>query len=84
MGITTVPGRWKTVLLNDGFRMPFRAHLKTIELDPEGVVRPLLKEVVELMGSGVCPEVPVGRKGCEECRLIGEIGGGSVMKVDKS
>ncbi len=35
------------VLMDDGFVMPFRAHLKEIGLDSEGVVLPLLKMVRE-------------------------------------
>jgi len=35
----------ETVLVDDGFVMPFKAYLKDIELNAEGIVRPLLKEV---------------------------------------
>jgi hypothetical protein len=36
---------FETVLQDDGFVMPFKAHLKRIKLDPEGTVLPLFKEV---------------------------------------
>ena len=61
-----------TVVRQDGFVMPLKAQLKKIELDPEGVVRPLLVEVRGLVDSGV---VPVGKVGCEDCRRMGEVVG---------
>ena len=36
---------FETVLQEDGFSMPFRAHLKKVKLASEGVVLPLLKVV---------------------------------------
>ena len=60
------------VLLEDGFVMPFKAHLKDIGLDVEGVVKPLLKEVRRYADSEVVPE---GRVGCGECEKVGEIVG---------
>ena len=41
-----------------------------IELDPDGIVRPLLKVVREMVDRDV---VPVGRAGCEDCRQMGEV-----------
>ncbi len=52
--------------------MPFKAHLKKLELDAEGVVRPLLKEVRGLVDRGVVPHLRVG---CEDCRRMGEVVG---------
>ncbi len=63
---------FETVIRQDGFAMPFVAHLKGIELDPEGVVRPLLQVVRDMVDSGV---VPVGRPGCEDCRRMGDVVG---------
>ena len=63
---------FETVLLEDGFVMPFKAHLKRIELDAEGVVRPLLKKVREL---GELKEAPKGRVGCGDCEKLGGVVG---------
>ena len=59
-----------TMMQNDGFVMPFKAYLKRIELEPEGVVNPLLRKVREMVGRGVVPE---GREGCEDCERTGEV-----------
>ncbi len=40
--------------------MPFKAHLKKIELDAEGVVRPLLKEVRRYADMEQAPGVGMG------------------------
>ena len=50
--------------------MPFKAYLKKIELDAEGVVKPLLGVVRGLVDRGV---VPKGNSNCEDCRRLGEI-----------
>ena len=63
---------FEAVVRQDGFVMPFVAHLKAIELDPEGIVRPLLQKVREMVDSWVVPE---GRAGCEDCRQLGEVVG---------
>ena len=59
-----------TVIQDDGFVMPFKAHLKKIELDPEGIVMPLLRQVREMVDKGVVPD---GRDGCEDCKRMGEV-----------
>ncbi|MBA7476593.1 hypothetical protein ES707_11981 [subsurface metagenome] len=41
-----------------------------IDLDVNGVVRPLLGTVREMVDREV---VPVGRVGCEDCRRMGEL-----------
>jgi hypothetical protein len=63
---------FEAVVRQDGFVMPFVAHLKMIELDSEGVVRPLLGMVREMVDRNV---VPVGREGCEDCRRAGDVMG---------
>ena len=63
---------FETVIQDDGFVMPFVAHLKKIELDAEGIVRPLLKKVRDMVDRDVVPE---GRVGCEDCRRMGEVVG---------
>ncbi len=65
-------GNLFTVLREDGFVMPFRAHLKRIELDAEGVVRPLMKEVRRY---GDMEEAPGGRDGCGDCGVLGKVVG---------
>ena len=61
-----------TVVREDGFVMPFKAHLKEIELGAGGIVSPLLKVVREMADRDV---VPVGREGCADCRQLGGGGG---------
>ena len=63
---------FETVVRQDGFVMPFVAHLKGIELDPEGIVRPLLGMVREMVDRDVVPD---GRVGCQDCRRIGDVVG---------
>ena len=61
-----------TVIQDDGFVMPFKAYLKKIELDAEGIVRPLLKEVREMVDRNV---VPKGNGDCQDCGRLGEVVG---------
>ena len=63
---------FETVIQKDGFLMPFKAHLKKIELDPEGVVLPLLKEVRRYNGM---VEAPESREGCGDCEILGQVMG---------
>ena len=60
------------VLIDSGFNMGFEAHLKSIKLDPVGVVLPLLAEVRKLNDMEVPPS---GAKGCRECDKLGEVAG---------
>jgi len=62
--------RFDSLLLERGFNMNFKAHLLKLDLDAEGVVKPLLKKVREL---GDREDVPEGRRGCEDCGKLGEI-----------
>jgi hypothetical protein len=57
-------------LIDDGFTMPFQAHLLEVDLDPSGVVLPLLRRVRELGDRQVVPE---GREGCGECGRVREV-----------
>jgi len=59
-----------TVLQQDGFVMPFKAHLKNIELELEGIVRPLLREVRRY---AAMEEAPAGRDGCKDCEIVGKL-----------
>ena len=61
-----------TVLLDEGFQMPFKAYLMELELDPEKTVYPLLKKVRELGNMKVAPK---GKKGCGDCGKLGELMG---------
>ena len=57
---------------DDSFMMGFKAHSLNVELDAEGVVRPLLKQVREMVDRDV---VPAGRGGCEDGRRVEEVVG---------
>jgi len=46
--------------------------LKQIELDPEGMVLPLLGEVRRY---GEMEEAPRGRNGCGDCEILGRVVG---------
>jgi len=59
-------------LLEEGFKMPFRAHLLRLELDAEGVVLPLLERVREIAD---LEEVPRGRVGCGDCGKLEDVVG---------
>ena len=62
--------RLDSLLLDQGFRMNFKAHLLEIGLDAEGVVVPLLMQARELGDRKIAPK---GRDGCEDCMKMGEI-----------
>ena len=64
--------KFDAVLQDDGFVMPFKAHLKKIQLDPGGIVLPLLKEVSKLVGR---KKAPGGRGGCRDCEILGKVVG---------
>ena len=55
------------VLEVDGFQLGFSAHCEQLQLEPVGVVLPLLRQVREL---GQLGSVPKGEEGCGECRLV--------------
>ena len=60
------------LLKDNGFNMPFTAHIMELELDPVGVVKPLLKEVRRI---GDMEEIPEGGSECKDCRLVEELVG---------
>lgn len=57
-------------ILDDGFKMPFKAHLLPIKLEPEATVLPLLAEVRKLADMKSAPE---GLDGCKECKKLNDI-----------
>ena len=61
------PEKLDEVLLEDGFYMPFMAHIKKVELKEEEIVEPLLEEVREI---GEMKKAPESREGCEDCRRV--------------
>lgn len=60
---------FETVIQEDGFIMPFKAHLKRMKLDPGRIVLPLLKDVRKLVGR---KKAPGGRDGCRDCEILGK------------
>ena len=60
----------KSLVIDDGFTMPFQAHLLEVGLDPQRVVLPLLRQVREIGDRQVVPE---GRDRCEECGRVREV-----------
>jgi hypothetical protein len=63
---------FETVMQNDGFVMPFKAHLKKIGLGPEAVVLPLLAEVRRYVDM---VDAPRSREGCGDCEILEQIAG---------
>ncbi len=57
---------------DDSFLMGFKAHSLDVDLDPEGIVRPLMQEVREMVDRGVVPE---GNDDCQDCRRMREVVG---------
>jgi hypothetical protein len=57
-------------LLDDGFNIPFSAHLLPLELNPKEVVLPLLKEVRKLADMKTPPK---GTDDCENCQKLNDI-----------
>ena len=58
------------VLLEDGFLMPFAAHLVELPLEPEKVIPPLLRRAREILDS---PEPPSGTEGCKDCVSVDRV-----------
>ena len=74
-------GRLDSLLLDEGFRMGFEAHLLEVDLDPEGVVKPLLAQVRELGDREVVPE---GRDGCEDCERLSPLTGAMMPQAPET
>lgn len=56
---------------DQGFSMPFKTTAEPIELD-RALIPPLLRRAKGLLG---LEKAPLGREGCKECRLIGDLVG---------
>lgn len=69
-GEAPVEGDIGEVLLQDGFHMPFKAHLKQIELDPQKTVLPLLKQVRQIWDRG---QVPAAKERCRDCLHLEQV-----------
>ena len=59
-----------SLLISDGFHMAFKAHLLKLELNPGGIVMPLLWRVREIVRKG---DIPEGREGCKDCWKLEEL-----------
>ena len=57
-------------MLENGFYMPFVAHIEEVDLEPEKIVEPLLGQVREL---GNMEKAPEGKEDCEDCKRLGEL-----------
>ena len=66
------PEELDSVIIENGFYMPFEAHIEEIELDPEKIVEPLLGKVREIVD---LQESPEGREDCEDCRRLERLRG---------
>ena len=66
------PEKLDSVIIENGFYMPFEAHIEEIELDPEKIVEPLLGKVREIVD---LQESPEGREDCEDCRRLERLRG---------
>lgn len=62
----------RELVLEDRFKMEFSAHMLEVELEPEGVVKPLMREVRRL---GEMEEALEAREGCQDCRKLEELVG---------
>ena len=61
------PEKLDEVLLEDGFYLPFSAHIEKVEIKKKEIIEPLLGEVREI---GDMEEAPEGREGCKDCRIL--------------
>lgn len=58
------------LLLDDGFKMPYNSHCLELDLDPENIVKLLLKEVRMI---GDMEVAPASREGCSDCQKLEEL-----------
>ena len=56
-----------SILLSDGFMLPFVGKLLPIELRPDITIPPLLKKVRQICD---LPKAPEGTNGCEDCEKV--------------
>jgi len=61
-----------SVVNQNGFMMPFRGKLLELELKPEAMIPPLLREVRRLCD---CQKAPIRRDGCEDCERMDDLVG---------
>ena len=61
------PEKLEKVLLEDGFYLPFSAHIEKVEIRKEEIIEPLLGEVREIWDM---EEAPERREDCEDCRRV--------------
>ena len=66
------PEELDSVIIENGFYMPFEAHIEEVELDPEKIVEPLLGKVREI---GDRKESPEGREDCGDCERLERLRG---------
>lgn len=59
-----------SAIIDGGFRMPFAAHCLEVDLEPEKIVLPLLRQVREIGDMEEAPQV-VG--GCQDCSKLEEL-----------
>jgi len=57
-------------LTDSGFRVPMRATAVEVEMEPEEIIPPLLKQARELFDLEAPPK---GRSGCEDCELFASL-----------
>lgn len=58
------------LIRQDGFVMPFKAHLKKLELNPDGLVMPLMDQVRTIWDR---KQVLAAKEGCRDCQMLGEM-----------
>jgi hypothetical protein len=61
-----------SIVMPDGFMMPFKGKLLELELKPEAMIPPLLREVRRLCD---CQKAPNRRDGCEDCERMDDLVG---------
>lgn len=61
----------EAVLSQDGFSMPFKSHLKKVELDAEELILPLLGQVRRYVDM---EEAPAGKEECGDCEILENLG----------
>ena len=57
-------------LLDDGFRLSFRSRVLTLELDPNNVVEPLLRDARRLADMEKPPD---SAEGCQDCQRLNDL-----------
>ncbi len=55
------------LLVDGGFQLTFSSHLHALELDPDGIIPPLLQKVRDIFDNTKAPE---RLNGCEDCEKL--------------